>query len=82
MTQADRIRRYAHDNYIFMARVAGSTKISICCGDVHRKMGLINSQPAVCSALRSKRFEKHYRVQRITSSGPREGATTTFVFLV
>jgi 5-methylcytosine-specific restriction protein B len=58
MTQADRIRQAALDVYIAPAHEGGATEVIIRAGDLHQLLGLKNAMPAVCSAVRSSKFEK------------------------
>ena len=48
---ADRVRRFAFEHYVSMARARGFVEVEIRAGDVHRAMGLANRMPAVCAAL-------------------------------
>ena len=80
MSQADQIRRVAIDIFIQPARQAGQSDVIIRAGDVHRQMGLANAMPAVCSALRSAKFEQAAAVRRVEVTGPANGANVYFRF--
>jgi len=81
---SQRIRQYANEDYVAPARKRGAKTVSINAGEVHRRMGLFNSVPSVCQALRSKLFEQQSRVELVEVSGPPSGVSTKteFVFRV
>ena len=70
MTQADRIRQFAVDHYITPAKAEGRAEITIRAGDIHRRMGLSNALPAVCSAIGSNKFSEFARVTLRDRAGP------------
>lgn len=80
MTQADQIREAALAIYVQPARLAGHQEITIRAGDLHREMGLSNSMPAVCGALRSRKFEELAGLRRVEVTGPAQGANVYFRF--
>jgi hypothetical protein len=81
---ADYIRKYAADHYIKPARNRGESRISIPVGKIEadlRKVGLETGRtPAVCSALRGRKFQKEYEVFLDHFDGPPSGQSTTVVF--
>ena len=81
MSQADEIRKYCIENYIKPYRSKGDKGVFISVGDVHKKLNLSNSLPAVCAALGSNTFEDEANVKRIHIEGPLNGASTIFTFL-
>ncbi len=81
-TLAGRIRAYAFEHYVKPAREAGQTEVTIRAGEVHDRMGLKCRLPAVCAALGTQTFEHRYRVKRLRTEGPMQGASTTFTFEV
>ena len=82
MKPADEVRRFAHDNHVFPARVRGDKTTSVRAGDIHKALGYSNRLPLVCAALNSNKFEKHYRVKRLSRHGPPESTTTRFEYEV
>lgn len=70
MSQADKIRRVAKDEYVDPARRRGERSIDIVSGELHRKMGLSNAVPAICSALESEAFCQVANVRLINRSSP------------
>ena len=80
MTQADRIRKFALDNYVAPARAGGRSEIVIRAGDVHREMSLVNAMPAVCSAIGSNKFEVVAQATMVKHIGPANGANVYFHF--
>jgi hypothetical protein len=80
MRQADQIRETALDNFIRPARAAGHTEIIIRAGDLHTYMKLSNAMPAVCSALRSTKFQELAGVRLAGITGPAAGANVYFRF--
>jgi len=80
MSQADYIRTFVHDRYIKPARADGLQTVKVRAGDVHAAMGLANAMPAVCSALRSSKFNTFADVATISESGPKNGANVFFEF--
>jgi hypothetical protein len=80
MTQADRIRRFAIDRYVALARADGRSEITIRAGDVHKSMRLTNALPAVCSALGSDKFKMSAGLTPVSRIGPPNGANVYFQF--
>ena len=80
MSYANAVREHCRQHYIEPARLRGDPTVSIRAGDVHTAMGYTCRQPLVCSAIGAKVFEEQQRVERISVSGPLNGANTTFTF--
>ena len=80
MIQADRIRQFALDHYISPARAEGRAEITVRAGDIHRRMGLSNALPAVCSAIGGRKFSELARVSLRDRTGPANGANVYFNF--
>jgi hypothetical protein len=80
MSQADRIRQFALDNYIAPARAEGRAEATIRAGDVHRRMGLSSAMPAVCSAIGGHKFNELARVTLRDRTGPPNGANVYFTY--
>jgi 5-methylcytosine-specific restriction protein B len=79
---AEDIRRFCIENYIEPARSREETEVVICAGNVHREMGLNNRFPQVCDSIRTGIFAEQANVRCVRVDGPRQGATTTFTFLL
>ena len=73
----DSIRRHAQERYIIPARRRGERTVLINAGRVHKDMGLHNSVPMVCQALRSKKFLDSNGIRLISQAGPPSGLSTT-----
>ena len=80
MTTADEIRAYVWRAFLEPARWAGTAQVTVRAGTVHSEMGLQNALPAVCSALGGNKFEKQYKVNRVSLTGPSQGANAEFTF--
>jgi len=68
MRLSDNIREFAYREYIDPSRQKGLSELTITSGDLHNKMGLKNSFPAVCGALGAHIFENRYRIKLIRRS--------------
>lgn len=79
-SDTDRSRAFAKREFVEPARRRGDTLVRIVAGDVHRALGLKNRVPAVCQALRSKKFlvENHLELEK--TEGPPSLTSTTVVF--
>jgi 5-methylcytosine-specific restriction protein B len=80
MSHSDDVREYCKLNKIDPARNRGESKVIIRAGDIHTAMGYRNRMPLICSALGVKKFEEIARVQRISLTGPTNGANAIFTF--
>jgi len=81
MKQADRIRTYAKEKYVSLARGQRESRFSIRAGDVVREMKLgWGRTPAVCSALKTRQFLEENALRLISSTGPASGQTTTVTY--
>jgi hypothetical protein len=79
-TLAERIRRFAFENYVAPMRDAPGAEIRIRAGDVHKRMGLSGRMPAVCGALDSIILRREYGLELARRTGPAQGANVEFVF--
>jgi|SRR5580692_5257604 hypothetical protein len=81
---SQKIRDHVMHTYIKPAREKGAHAVHVKAGEVHRQLGLYNSVPSVCQALRSKKFEQQGEVELVNISGPPSGLSTKteFVFRV
>jgi 5-methylcytosine-specific restriction protein B len=81
MSQADEIRNYCIKTYVIPSRLRNDKGVFIPVADVHKNLHLSDRYPAVCSALGSKKFEDEANIRRVHIDGPKNGASTIFVFL-
>ena len=79
---ADEVRQHCIENIIEPARRAGKKEIEIRAGDIHSAMGYQNRMPLVCSALGAKKFEEKAEAERVSISGPSNGANALFKFKI
>ena len=77
-SQADSIREYVIEHYVRPFLESNEATLSIRAGDVVHGMRLVNSTPAVCSALRASKFQQETGLGLVERTGPRESTTTTF----
>jgi len=82
MSNANDIRKYCINNYINPARNRGDSTVLIRAGNVHNEMRYLHRHPAICSALRSKKFADMANIECISIVGPKEGVNTTFTFRI
>jgi hypothetical protein len=80
MKNADLIREYATEKYLLPARDRGAKSFSIRVGDVVRDLAMNGRTPAVCSALRSRRFWQHNNLRLVETTGPKSGQSTTVTY--
>src|SRR5271163_818839 len=79
-TLAERIRRFAFENFVAPMRDAPGAQFRIRAGDVHKGMRLSGRVPAVCGALDSMIFRREYGLELVRRTGPAQGANVEFVF--
>lgn len=77
---ADSIRIYGRDKYVLPARKRQLEKFSIRAGDVVRDLKLLGRVPAVCSALKSRKFLEQNRLRIVERTGPSSGQSTTVTY--
>jgi len=82
MSYADDVRQYCKDNIIDPARIRGEKQIAIRTGDIHAAMGYKSRMPSVCAALGANKFEEIAGVERISITGPTNGANAIFTFQI
>jgi len=80
MKNADEIREFAEEKYVASARERGANRFSIRTGDIVRDLGLVGRAPAVCSALKSRRFCERNNLRLVEATGPKSGQSTTVVY--
>src|SRR5437016_4108112 len=74
---AERIRGYLRESYVRAARKKGLTRFQIRAGDVVKALELKGRVPAVCSALRSRKFLGDNGLEILEVQGPASGQSTT-----
>ncbi len=79
MTDADKIRVHAREKYVVPARNRKELRFSIRAGDVVRELGMSGRTPAVCSALKGRKFWQGNNLRLLEVSGPKSGLSTTVV---
>lgn len=77
---SDRVREYAKRQYIEPAKKEGKKSLSIRAGNIHKELGFLRRIPVVCSALRSRKFQKNCDIQLSYIDGPNNSTTTTFTY--
>ena len=77
---ADDIREYSTKAFVVPARQRGQKRFSVRVGDVVRELRLYRSIPAVCSALKTKEFQRATGLRLVDATGPKSGLSTTVVF--
>ena len=82
MSYADDVRTYCKENIIDRARPRGEKQVTIRAGDIHTTMGYRNRMPLVCAALGSNKFEEVAEVERVSLTGPTNGANALFTFRI
>lgn len=82
MSYADDVRQYCKGYIIDPARRRGEKQISIRAGDIHNAMRYKSRMPLVCAALGAQKFEAIAGVERISLTGPTNGANAIFTFLI
>lgn len=82
MSYADDVRTYCKENIIDRARARGEKQVTIRAGDIHTVMGYRNRMPLVCAALGANKFEEIAEVERISLTGPTNGANALFTFRI
>ena len=80
MNTADKIRKHGKEKYVRRARASKHKRFSIRTGDVVRELRLTGGAPAVCSALRSREFQRENDLRLVETSGPKSGLSTTVVY--
>ena len=77
---ADRIRDHARTKYIEPSRRRGELTVTIVAGEVEKELGLQHLTPAVCSALKGRKFLERNHVTLEKWEGPPSGQSTTVKF--
>ena len=80
MSDADKIRQYARDNYVRPAIHRGEQRVRIKAGEVHNALKLQGQHPNVCQALKSKIFLRDNNLLLEGREGPPSGQSSSVVF--
>jgi hypothetical protein len=80
MPPSDRVREHVKKKYVNPAKKAGKKSLSIRAGDIHRELGFLRRIPVVCSALRSRKFQKKCNIELAYVDGTNNTTTTTFTY--
>ena len=80
MSDADQIRMHARERYVLPARRRKQKRFSIKVGDVVRELKIAGRAPAVCSALKTRRFRESNDLQLVGATGPKSGQSTTVTY--
>jgi len=77
---ADRIREHARTRHIEPARRRGESAVTIVAGVVEKELGLHQRTPAVCTALKGKKFLTQNDLSLEKLEGPPSGMSPTVKF--
>lgn len=80
MGDADRIRVHAREKYVLPARQRKQPRFSINAGNVVRELQMVGRAPAVCSALKTRRFLQSNELRLVGATGPKSGQSTTVTY--
>jgi hypothetical protein len=80
MSDADQIRMHAREKYVLPARQRKQNRFSINAGNVVRELKIVGRAPAVCSALKTRRFLQSNDLRLVGASGPKSGQSTTVTY--
>jgi hypothetical protein len=78
---AEKIRSHARQRYVQPALSKRAKRFSIRAGDVERELGIAGRTPAVCSALKTRRFLEQNNLKLVEARGPRSGQSSTVVYI-
>jgi hypothetical protein len=85
MILADQIRQYAFSTYIQPVQAVNPSHtmpVTIVSRDVVKGMMLNDRTPAVCQALDAQKFQTDNNLTLMARTGPKQGRTATWLFLV
>jgi hypothetical protein len=80
MIDADQIRMHAREKYVLPARQRKQNRFSINAGNVVRELKMVGRAPAVCSALKTRRFLQSNDLRLVGVTGPKSGQSTTVTY--
>ena len=73
-------QKYLKRKHVDPAKKAGKESLSIRAGDIHRELGFLRRIPVVCSALRSRKFQKKCEIKLSYIDGLNNTTSTTFTY--
>jgi hypothetical protein len=82
MNPADQVRDYAYRSYVMPARAKKALTVSFSAGPIHKALRFQDLMPCVCGAIDTRKFETQHNVKLAARTGPKHGATATWVFSV
>lgn len=71
-----RVKEFARTEYVEPARRRGDSTVEIVAGNVHKALGMNNSVPTVCQALKSSDFLRENCLEIARIEGPPKGLGT------
>jgi hypothetical protein len=71
---------HAREKYVLPARQRKQNRFSIKAGNVVRELQMPGRAPAVCSALKTRRFLESNDLRLVGASGPKSGQSTTVTY--
>jgi hypothetical protein len=77
---SDRVRDYVKRKYVDPAKKDDEKSLSIRAGDIHKELGFSRRIPVVCSALRSRKFQKNCDIELSYIDGHNNTTSTTFTY--
>ncbi|MCK5203691.1 MAG: hypothetical protein KAR15_07460 [Desulfobacterales bacterium] len=77
---SDRVRDHVKRKYVDPAKKAGKESLSIRAGDIHSELGFSRRIPVVCSALRSRKFQKNCDIELAYVDGHNNTTTVKFTY--
>jgi hypothetical protein len=80
MPPSERVRDHVKRKYVDPAKKAGKESLSIQAGDIHRELGFSRRIPVVCSALRSRKFQKNCGIELAYVDGHNNTTTAKFTY--
>jgi 5-methylcytosine-specific restriction enzyme B len=82
MSLADQIRMFVLVNYIKPARTNSKRVVYVVSRDIVKKLNLYGRVPAVCGAIDARKFLSDNRIQLKQRTGPKQGLTAAWQFVV
>ena len=80
LSPSERVREHVKRKYVDPAKKAGKKRLSIRAGDIHRELGFLRRIPVVCSALRSRKFQKNCNIELAYIDGHNNTTTAKFTY--
>jgi hypothetical protein len=80
LSPSERVRDHAKRKYVDPAKKEGKKSLSIRAGGIHKELGFLRRIPVVCSALRSRKFQKNCNIELAYVDGPNNSTTTKFTY--